>query len=56
MIRNGDAWVRHGTFVKPVSNDPGACLHNPTGPSGAHKKAYEQMSNQARTPSDPQPT
>jgi len=29
MIRNGDVWVRHGNFVKPVSMTPGACLRDP---------------------------
>lgn len=47
MIRNGDVWMRRGTFVKPVSNDPGACLRDATGLSGAHRKAYEQIAKQA---------
>jgi hypothetical protein len=47
MIRNGDVWVRRGQFIKPVSNDPGACLRDSSGLSGAHKKAYEQVAKQA---------
>jgi hypothetical protein len=46
LIRNG-VWVRRGRFVKPVSNDPAACLRDSTGLSGAHKKAYEQVARQA---------
>lgn len=47
MIRNGDVWVRRGHFVKPASHNPGACLRDSTGLSGAHKKAYEQAAKQA---------
>ena len=43
MIRSSDVWVRRGVFVKPVSNDPAACLSDSTGLTGAHKKAYEQV-------------
>jgi hypothetical protein len=43
MIRGNDVWVRRGVFVKPVSNDPAACLSDSGGLSGAHKKAYEQI-------------
>lgn len=46
MIRGNDVWVRRGAFVKPVSNDPAACLADSTGLSGAHKKAYEQIAEQ----------
>jgi hypothetical protein len=46
MIRGDDVWVRRGAFVKPVSNDPAACLSDTTGLSGAHKKAYEQIAKQ----------
>jgi hypothetical protein len=46
MIRNGDVWVRRGRLVKPVSNDPAACLRDFSGLSGAHRKAYEQVAKQ----------
>jgi hypothetical protein len=46
MIRGSDVWVRRGSFVKPVSNDPTACLRDATGLSGAHKKAYEQIAKE----------
>jgi hypothetical protein len=50
MIRSADVWVRRGLFVKPISNDPSACLRDSTGLSGAHKKAYEQLAKQAAHP------
>jgi hypothetical protein len=56
MLRGGDVWVRRGRFVKPVSNDPIACLHDSTGLSGAHKKAYEQIAKQVRTAGPPSTT
>ena len=43
MIRSSEVWVRRDAFVKPISNDPAACLSDSTGLSGAHKKAYEQV-------------
>ncbi|APU21379.1 hypothetical protein UA75_16865 [Actinoalloteichus sp. GBA129-24] len=46
MIRGSDVWVRRGVFVKPVSEDPAACLSDSTGLTGAHKKAYEQVARQ----------
>jgi hypothetical protein len=46
MIRTGDVWVRRGPLLKPISNDPGACLRHSTGLSGAHKRAYEQIAKQ----------
>lgn len=50
MIRNGDVWIRRDTLVKPVSNNPNACLTDPTGLTGAHKKAYEQVAKQTAQP------
>lgn len=50
MIRGSDVWVRRGTFVKPVSNDPAACLSDSTGLTGAHKKAYEQIAKHVAQP------
>jgi hypothetical protein len=50
MIRTGDVWVRRDTLVKPVSNDPHACLTDSTGLTGAHKKAYEQVAKQTTQP------
>jgi hypothetical protein len=50
MIRTGDVWVRRDTLVKPVSNNPNACLTDPTGLTGAHKKAYEQVAKQTAQP------
>jgi hypothetical protein len=44
MIRSSDVWVRQGSYVNPVSNDPTACLRHTAGLSGAHRKAYEQIS------------
>jgi hypothetical protein len=50
MIRSSDVWIRRGSFVKPVSHDPAACLHHPAGLSGAHKKAHEQIAKQLAQP------
>lgn len=46
MIRSNDVWARRGIFVKPISNDPAACLSDSARLSGAHKKAYEQVATQ----------
>jgi len=50
MIRGSDVWVRRGSFVKSVSNDPAACLRDTAGLSGAHKKAYEQIAKRLAQP------
>jgi hypothetical protein len=50
MIRNGDVWVRRDALVKPISNDPNACLTDSTGLTGAHKKVYEQVAKQTTLP------
>jgi hypothetical protein len=43
MLRSGDVWARRGRLVKPISNDPVACLCDTTGLSGAHRKAFQQI-------------